>query len=124
MSIRLTLLALMELGANSSFQVSLENGLVVYYDARTLPSDLSKETTARFTIQAHDGAASGLDINPHVRGLIATGGTDNFVKLWNVTEEQGATRVKMLTSRNLEVVCTVVSTDGTNYELSVDVFHL
>ncbi|KAG8954407.1 hypothetical protein FRC04_011734 [Tulasnella sp. 424] len=86
-----------------SFYVSLENGLVLYYDARTLPSDLSKETTARFTIQAHDGAASGLDINPHVRGLIATGGTDNFVKLWNVTEEQGATRVKMLTSRNLEV---------------------
>ncbi|KAG9003066.1 hypothetical protein FRB90_011254 [Tulasnella sp. 427] len=86
-----------------SFYVSLENGLVLYYDARTLPSDLSKDATARFTLQAHDGAASGLDVNPHVRGLIATGGTDSYVKLWNVTEDQGAARVKMLTSRNLEV---------------------
>ncbi|KAG8917616.1 hypothetical protein FRC01_002328 [Tulasnella sp. 417] len=86
-----------------SFYVSLENGLVLHYDARTLPSDLSKTATARFTIQAHDGATSGLDINPHIRGLVATGGTDNLVKLWNVTEEGGTARVKMLTSRNLEV---------------------
>ncbi|KAG9051523.1 hypothetical protein FS837_004033 [Tulasnella sp. UAMH 9824] len=86
-----------------TFYVSLENGLVLHYDARTLPSDLSKDATALFTIQAHDGAASGLDINPHIRGFVATGGTDNLVKLWNVTEEGGAARVKMLTSRNLEV---------------------
>lgn len=74
------------------------------FDARTLPSDITNPSPARFTLSAHDGAVSGLDINPHIRGCIATGGTDKIVKVWNI-EEQGAKReVSMVTSRELGVV--------------------
>ncbi|KAL1949629.1 hypothetical protein VTO73DRAFT_8510 [Trametes versicolor] len=88
-----------------SFYVSLENGLVLNFDARTLPSDLSLPSPARFTLSAHDGAVSALDINPHVRGIIATGGTDKIVKVWNVTEDQdlGKRQVSLVTSRDLGV---------------------
>lgn len=76
------------------------------FDARTLPSDLSSPSPARFTLSAHDGAVSALDINPHVRGIIATGGTDKIVKVWNVTEDQdlGKRQVSLVTSRDLGVV--------------------
>jgi len=90
-----------------SFFVSLENGLVLNYDARTLPSDLKKSAPCRFTLQAHDGPASGMDINPHVRGCIATGGQDELVKLWNINEAETdtakAASVSLVTSRNLGV---------------------
>ncbi|TBU33419.1 transducin family protein/WD-40 repeat family protein [Dichomitus squalens] len=88
-----------------SFYVSLENGLVLNFDARTLPSDLSSPSPARFTVSAHDGAVSALDVNPHVRGVIATGGTDKIVKVWNVAEDQdtGKRQVSLVTSRDLGV---------------------
>ncbi|KII85153.1 hypothetical protein PLICRDRAFT_166713 [Plicaturopsis crispa FD-325 SS-3] len=90
-----------------SFYVSLENGLVLNFDARTLPSDLSLASPARFTLSAHDGAVSALDVNPHMRGCIATGGTDKIVKVWNVLEEgegEGGRRgVSLVTSRDLGV---------------------
>ncbi|KAH9847491.1 WD40 repeat-like protein [Lenzites betulinus] len=88
-----------------SFYVSLENGLVLNFDARTLPSDLSSPSPARFTVAAHDGAVSALDINPHARGIIATGGTDKVVKVWNVLEDQdlGKRQVSLVTSRDLGV---------------------
>ncbi|THH00377.1 hypothetical protein EW026_g2152 [Hermanssonia centrifuga] len=88
-----------------SFYVSLENGMVLNFDARTLPSNLSTPSPARFTLQAHDGAVSALDINPHIRGCIATGGTDKIVKIWNVTEDTGSSKrqVSLATSRDLGV---------------------
>lgn len=87
------------------FYVSLENGLILNFDARTLPSDLSNPSPSRFTLSAHDGAASALDINPHVRGVIVTGGTDKIVKVWNVTEDgDGKRGVTLVTSRDLGVV--------------------
>ncbi|KAJ2965544.1 hypothetical protein NUW54_g14083 [Trametes sanguinea] len=60
---------------------------------------------ARFTVAAHDGAVSALDVNPHVRGILATGGTDKVVKVWNVTEDQdlGKRQVSLVTSRDLGV---------------------
>ena len=87
-------------------QVSLENGLVLNFDARTLPSDLSSPSPARFTVAAHDGAVSALDVNPHIRGCIATGGTDKTVKVWNVAEDPdtGKRQVSLVTSRDLGVV--------------------
>ena len=87
-------------------QVSLENGLVVNFDARALPSDLDSPSPARFTLSAHDGAVSALDINPHVRGVIATGGTDKIVKIWNVADDPdtGKRQVSLVTSRDLGVV--------------------
>ena len=87
------------------FYVSLENGLILNFDARTLPSDLSNPSPSRFTLSAHDGAASALDINPHVRGVMVTGGTDKVVKVWSVTEDgEGKRGVSLVTSRDLGVV--------------------
>ncbi|KAF9519677.1 hypothetical protein BS47DRAFT_1374991 [Hydnum rufescens UP504] len=86
-----------------SFFVSLENGVVLNFDARTLPSDLNAPSPARFTLSAHDGAVSGLDVNPHIRGCIATAGTDKLVKIWNIEEVGSKREVSMVTSRDLGV---------------------
>ncbi|TFY54939.1 hypothetical protein EVG20_g9502, partial [Dentipellis fragilis] len=84
------------------FYVSLENGLVVNFDARTLPSSLDTPSPARFTLSAHDGAASAIDVNPLIRGCLVTGGTDKMVKVWNVTGEE-ARQVSLVTGRDLGV---------------------
>lgn len=92
------------------FQVSLESGLVLNFDSRTLSSfaDLKNplaSTPAKFTLAAHEGAASSLDVSPHVRGCLATGGTDKLVKVWNIDEEDTSRRqVSMVTSRDVGVV--------------------
>ncbi|KAJ7675684.1 WD40-repeat-containing domain protein [Mycena polygramma] len=97
------------------FYVSLENGLVLNFDVRTLPSDLSLPSPAKFTLAAHDGPASALDVNPHIRGCIATGGNDKLVKVWNVLDDDGGKRsVSLVTSRDLgvgKVFSTVFSPD-------------
>ncbi|KAF8896470.1 WD40-repeat-containing domain protein [Infundibulicybe gibba] len=97
-----------------SFYVSLENGLVLNFDVRTLPSNLDLPSPARFTLSAHDGAVSSIDVNPHIKGCIATGGTDKLVKVWNVTDEGGKREVSLVTSRDLgvgKVFSTVFSPD-------------
>ncbi|TCD60906.1 hypothetical protein EIP91_009317, partial [Steccherinum ochraceum] len=88
-----------------AFYVSLENGIVLNFDARTLPSDLSTPSPARFTLSAHDGAVSALDVNPHIPGCIATGGTDKVVKIWNINEDADLKKrqVSLVTSRDLGV---------------------
>ncbi|KAJ7623388.1 WD40-repeat-containing domain protein [Roridomyces roridus] len=86
------------------FYVSLENGLVLNFDVRTLPSNLSSPSPAKFTLSAHDGAASALDINPHIKGCIVTGGNDKLVKVWNVVDDGESQRsVSLVTSRDLGV---------------------
>jgi len=84
-------------------QVSLENGLVLNFDIRNLPTDIEQPSPTRFTISAHDGAASSIDVNPHIRGCLVTGGMDKQVKVWNVTEEEKRS-VSLVTSRDLGVV--------------------
>ncbi|KAL4064360.1 WD40-repeat-containing domain protein [Scleroderma yunnanense] len=87
-----------------AFYVSLENGLVLNFDARTLPTDLKSPSPARFTISAHDGAASALDISPLLRGCICTGGADKVVKVWNIDQSDGGKpSVSMVASRDMEV---------------------
>ncbi|KAG8825883.1 hypothetical protein FRC19_010278, partial [Serendipita sp. 401] len=71
------------------FFVSLENGYVLNFDARTLSSDPARSSSTRFTLFAHDGAVSALDVNPHIPGCLVTGGTDKLVKIWNVNETGG-----------------------------------
>ncbi|KIP11071.1 hypothetical protein PHLGIDRAFT_100387 [Phlebiopsis gigantea 11061_1 CR5-6] len=89
----------------TSFYVSLENGIVLNFDARTLSSNVSTTSPARFTLSAHDGEVSSLDINPHIRGCIATGGTDKMVKIWNLAEDADSNKrqVSLVTSRDLGV---------------------
>lgn len=81
--------------------------MVLNFDARTLPSDLSNPSPARFTLSAHDGAVSALDVNPHIPGCIVTGGTDKVVKVWNISQEADLQKrqVSLVTSRDLGVVC-------------------
>ncbi|RXK40948.1 periodic tryptophan protein 1 [Tremella mesenterica] len=76
--------------SSTSFYVSLENGLILAYDSRTLSSSPGSLSSAqpKFTISAHDSAASALDVSPHIPGLLLTGGQDKLVKLWNILEEE------------------------------------
>ena len=92
-------------------KVSLENGMVLNFDARTLPSALNTPSPARFTLSAHDGAASALDVNPHIRGCIVTGGTDKLVKVWNINRDADLNKlqVSLVTSRDLGVVRTAAT---------------
>ncbi|WVW78351.1 hypothetical protein I302_100305 [Kwoniella bestiolae CBS 10118] len=95
----------------TSFFVSLENGLILAYDSRTLSSSKGSNNLStaqpKYTLSAHDGAASALDINPHIRGCIATGGMDKIVKVWNILDEEsegvkGRKReISLATSRDL-----------------------
>ena len=87
-------------------KVSLENGIVVNFDARTLSSDVYSPSNPLFTLSAHEDAVCGLAVNPHVRGCIATGGEDKMVKVWNVNEAGGGNKlnVSLVTSRDLEIV--------------------
>ncbi|KAG2741555.1 transducin family protein/WD-40 repeat family protein [Suillus brevipes Sb2] len=87
-----------------AFYVSLENGLVLNFDARALPTDMKSPSPARFTLSAHDGAVSALDVSPLLRGCICTGGTDKLVKVWNVDQTSGGKpAVSMVASRDMEV---------------------
>ncbi|KAG0695397.1 transductin family protein/WD-40 repeat family protein [Suillus ampliporus] len=87
-----------------AFYVSLENGLVLNFDARTLPTDLKSPSPARFTLSAHDGAVSALDVSPLLRGCICTGGGDKLVKVWNIDQTAGGKpSVSMVASRDMEV---------------------
>jgi periodic tryptophan protein 1 len=92
------------------WQVSLENGLIVAYDSRTLSASASNGLSSaqpKYTLSAHDGAAAALDVNPHIRGCIVTGGMDKLVKIWNVMDEEteglkGRKReISMVASRDL-----------------------
>ncbi|KAJ3131165.1 hypothetical protein HK100_006711 [Physocladia obscura] len=74
------------------FFVSTEDGVVKCFDGRNTK-------TSVFTIHAHDGAVSALDISARVDGLIVTGG-DKATKIW-ATEDPGA--IKCLASKDLQV---------------------
>ncbi|EJD06886.1 transducin family protein/WD-40 repeat family protein [Fomitiporia mediterranea MF3/22] len=89
---------------STAFYVSLENGIVLNFDARVLPSDLTQPSPSRFMLAAHNGAASALDVNPHIRGCIVTGGTDKMVKVWNINDkDNGKKDVSLVTSHDLGV---------------------
>ena len=80
------------------FYLTTETGTVHYYDARMAPT-AGQSSKPVWTLQAHDGAVSAFDINPEVRGFLATGSDDKQVKLWNVRENKPS----MVVSRNLDV---------------------
>jgi len=94
----------------ATFCVSMENGLVQAFDSRNLSSSAdSAPAKALWTLSAHDGSVSSLDINPLIPGFIVTGGTDNIVKLWNVRQEETKRDISLVTSRDLgvgKVFCT------------------
>ncbi|CDS08143.1 hypothetical protein LRAMOSA02091 [Lichtheimia ramosa] len=81
----------------TNFYLAMENGMVQYYDVRVVANGAGGK--AIFTLQAHDGAVSALDVNPVVPNCIATGSTDKLVKVWNTTDN----RPSMVASRNFEL---------------------
>ncbi|KAI9246854.1 WD40-repeat-containing domain protein [Sporodiniella umbellata] len=81
----------------SNFYVSLENGIVHYFDVRQAQNGQGGKPL--FTLQAHDDAVSAFDINPLIPNCIATGGGDKFIKIWNTTNNKPS----MVTSRNFEL---------------------
>ena len=91
--------------------MSLENGIVLNFDARTLPTNAGSASPARFTLSAHDGEVSSIDINPHIQGCIATGGADKLVKVWNINEDADSNKrqVSLVTSRDLGIVGSILS---------------
>ena len=80
------------------FYVTTEAGTVYYFDARNTASNAGRSKPI-WTLQAHDGAVSTLDINPTIPGFLATGSDDKQVKLWNVQDNKPSTVV----ARNLQV---------------------
>ncbi|KAH8990364.1 transducin family protein/WD-40 repeat family protein [Lactarius akahatsu] len=90
------------------------NGMVVNFDARTLPSDLDPPSPTRFTIAAHDGAACALDVNAHIRGCLTTAGTDNLVKIWNVQEHEDGTKrqISLIAGHDLGLIWDVGANFG------------
>lgn len=77
------------------FYVSLESGLVLYFDARNF-----NQASPVFTLHAHDSAVSSLDVSSSIQGCIVTGSTDKLVKVWDVKDM----KPNMVTSRDLGVV--------------------
>ncbi|KAG2341813.1 WD40 repeat-like protein [Suillus weaverae] len=95
-----------------AFYVSLENGLVLNFDARALPMDMKSPSPARFTLSAHDGAVSAFDVSPLLQGCICMGGMDKLVKLWNVDQTTGGKpAVSMVVSKDMEVVTVFLPDD-------------
>ncbi|GBC12923.1 WD40 repeat-like protein [Rhizophagus irregularis DAOM 181602=DAOM 197198] len=76
------------------FYVSLESGLVLYFDARNF-----NQASPVFTLHAHDSAVSSLDVSSSIQGCIVTGSTDKLVKVWDVKDM----KPNMVTSRDLGV---------------------
>lgn len=90
----------------AGFLVSMENGHVQAFDSRMLSSAKIPEVSkSLWTLAAHDSSVSSLDINTKIKGCIVTGGTDNFVKVWNIEEQAAGKRhISLVTSRDLGVV--------------------
>ena len=80
----------------TTLQVSSEDGLVKCFDVRAASKD------PLWTLHAHDGAVSALDVCPTMDGLLVTGSADKQAKLWNIKEGKPS----CLASRDLGVVST------------------
>ncbi|KAM3334970.1 hypothetical protein ACQJBY_029404 [Aegilops geniculata] len=70
-----------------TFVVSLENGTVQAFDTRTASSH-SNCGQPMFTLHAHDKAVSSISFTSSTPNLLATGSTDNTVKLWDLSNNQ------------------------------------
>lgn len=87
----------------NSFLVALETGIVQGFDARMLTAEPTPN--ALFTLAAHEGACTALDVSPHIPGCILTAGTDRQVKVWNVdgAEAERPRGISLVASRDLDV---------------------
>lgn len=86
--------------SSSQFLSSLESGIVQSFDIRN-PS------TPLWTLQAHDTAATAVDISPHIPNAILTASSDRSIKLWNLTTSDSTTTppsaINLVLSRDLGI---------------------
>ena len=80
-----------------SFVCTTESGLVYGFDTR-------KFTEPIFTLEAHKKACSAVSFSPHIPNLMATVGTDNFCRLWDINHvtPEGIAQPKMHAERDLK----------------------
>ena len=85
-----------------SFLVALESGIVQGFDVRALTP--SGTDAALYTLVAHDGACTSLDISPHIPGCLLTAGTDRQVKIWNVDSDGDKPQsISLVSARDLGI---------------------
>lgn len=71
-----------------NFVVSSESGMVFGYDYRQTNGPV-------FTIHAHEKACSSVAFSPHIANMMATASTDETVKIWDISNNNG-TEPKMV----------------------------
>ncbi|KAL4399718.1 rRNA-processing protein [Malassezia pachydermatis] len=86
-----------------TFLVSLESGVVQGFDVRTLTAEGTD--AALYTLVAHDGACTTIDVSPHIPGCLLTAGTDRQVKLWSMDDEdvEKPRSINLVTARDLGI---------------------
>ena len=85
---------------NAQFYAASGKGQVLYWDSRHL-------SKAVWTLDAHDGPVSALDVNDFIPGCIVTGGIDKQVKVWSITNSapaQKASSGKQSTNASISLV--------------------
>lgn len=77
--------------------LTTESGHLVGFDAR-------KFTKPVFSIQAHQKACSAASFSSHISNMIATVGTDQYCKIWDVhhVNPEGVPEPKCVSKRNLK----------------------
>ncbi|TKY90523.1 hypothetical protein EX895_000521 [Sporisorium graminicola] len=83
--------------SSTSFLCSLESGIVQSFDIRA-------PTSAQWTLQAHDTAATAVDISPHIPGCLLTASSDRSIKLWSLSDSLDGTApgaINLVLSRDL-----------------------
>ncbi|KAI9142426.1 WD40-repeat-containing domain protein [Paraphysoderma sedebokerense] len=73
---------------DGSLYVSTEDGCVRWYDLKNVNGG-SDSPSSMFTLQAHDGPCSGVEVNSFVPTMLVTGGgSDKKVKIWSIKNGQ------------------------------------
>jgi periodic tryptophan protein 1 len=79
------------------FVVSLENGEVIIFDARS-----GAGSPSLLRLAAHNKSTTAVAFNPQVSGLLLTGSTDKRVKIWEISTE-GSLPPRELACEDLKV---------------------
>ena len=97
----------------SSFVVGTAEGKVIKCSAHAPGKPV-------FTLEAHDAAVACLSLSPTVEGLMATGSTDEHVKVWDIKDEPS-----MVLSKNYDLghIYTMQFCPDSGYQLACAGYH-
>ncbi|CAJ0825394.1 10394_t:CDS:2 [Entrophospora sp. SA101] len=84
----------------NNFYVSTESGSVLNYDIRNHSNSIGDaQQQPVFTLHAHDGSCTSIDLNYQIKGLLVTGSIDKQVKIWDCSDNKPV----LITSKNFGV---------------------